>query len=205
MQSSLGSRVRVRLQRRYTNAVDGANVNDTGGVVPGSVAIFSRRERGEHEGDEALREREHSLEVEREDLGECAVGVRLDRSSPIRSSVVDQNIEVLLLLRELRDDVIHPRLRREIRRNPSATTFPNSVQFLRRLLQVLRGPPGDVDMRSRRDVLARNHPPNPCSNGFSFRRPGTRISASALRTLSSSRDEHNAVRNVKQAHRCVSW
>lgn len=81
MEPGLGSRVRVRLQRRDTNSIDGSNHNNSSGVGPGSLVILAFGERCAHERNHLLRERKDALEIQRQDFGERLVGVYIQSIS----------------------------------------------------------------------------------------------------------------------------
>lgn len=102
MKSSLGGRVGVRLHVGHGDAVDGADLLSAPPLyyvhgdthvddAPDAVAVRALLDHGE----ERLREREHALDVEREQLGERLVGVLLQRRAPGRARVVDEDVEDL--------------------------------------------------------------------------------------------------------------
>src|SRR5690606_16066103 len=87
----------------------------------------------------------------------AALGILVDRFAPGRARIVDEHVELLLALLELRRDALDAVLRAEVEGQRDAG--PLLRELLRELVAGLRLPRGDVDLRAvlheaRRDHLA---------------------------------------------------
>lgn len=105
VQARLARRVGKRLQGRNGHSINTPNINNPRRIAHVLVSIAGHGRRLE-QWRAQLCDRKHAVQVQRQDTRPCMVRVRIVALAPVRAGVVDEDVELLLALRELLDKTL---------------------------------------------------------------------------------------------------